>query len=41
MKFAHYIHKTALHIAIEKGNIDIVQLLLTNEKIDVNQKSIS
>lgn len=31
-----YFHKTALYIAIEKGNIEIVKLLLKNEKIDVN-----
>lgn len=28
--------KTALNVAIEKGNIDIVKLLLSNPKIDIN-----
>lgn len=28
--------KTALHVAVQKGNIKIVQLLLANKKIDVN-----
>lgn len=28
--------KTALQIAVEKGNIKIVQLLLSSPKIDVN-----
>lgn len=27
-------------MAIEKGNIDIIKLLLSNEKIDVNRQSI-
>lgn len=30
---------TALSIAVEKGNIEIVQLLLNQPKIDVNSKS--
>lgn len=29
-------HKTALTIAIEKANIEIIKLLLTNNKLDVN-----
>ena len=33
-------HKAALHIAIEKGNLSIVQLLLNHNGIDVNNKSI-
>ena len=28
--------KTALYLAVEKENIDIIKLLLTNDKIDVN-----
>lgn len=31
-----FFHKTALHMAVENGNIEIVQLLLTNKNIDVN-----
>lgn len=34
------IHKTALYLAIEKENADIVRLLITNEDINVNIKSI-
>ena len=30
------IHKTALYVAIEKENIEIIKLLLTNENIDIN-----
>lgn len=30
---------TALSIAVEKGNIEIVQLLLNQPKIDVNSKA--
>ena len=30
------IHKTALHIAVEKGNVEIVKLLLSNEELDIN-----
>ena len=30
------IHKSALFLAIEKENIEIVKLLLINDKIDVN-----
>lgn len=32
--------KTALFIAIENENIEIVKLLLVNDSIDVNAKSI-
>lgn len=32
--------KTALHIAIENGNIEIIKLLLKKNKIDVNLKSL-
>lgn len=40
MKFDQLFHKTALHIAIEKENIEIVQILLTQENIDINQQYI-
>ena len=30
------IHKTALYTAVEKENIEIIKLLLTNENIDIN-----
>ena len=31
-----YFNKTALCLAVEKENIEIVKLLLSNDKIDVN-----
>ena len=31
-----YFKKTTLYLAIEKENLDIIQLLLSNDKIDVN-----
>ena len=40
MKLYFNIQKTALHIAVEKGNVEIVQLLLMNEKLDINILSI-
>lgn len=33
-------HKTPLHIAVEKRNAEIVQLLLQNQETKVNSKSI-
>lgn len=36
MKFLHFIYKTPLNNAIEKGNIDIVKLFLSCQKINVN-----
>lgn len=30
----------ALHMAVEKGNPDIVQLLLNRDEIDVNIRSV-
>ena len=36
MKFVINIYRTALHGAIEKENIDILKLLLSCEKVDVN-----
>ena len=40
MKFQIKIQKTALCIAIEKENIDIIKLLLNNDKLDINQLNI-
>ena len=34
------IYKTVLYSAIEKENIEIVKLLLTNEKLDINALNI-
>ena len=31
---------TALHAAIEKGNLDIVKFLLSLKNIDINEKAI-
>ena len=36
----YHIFKTALYIAVEKENVEIVQLLLNQENIDINMKSI-
>ena len=36
MKLWFIFHKTALHLAIEKQNTEIVKLLLENEKLDIN-----
>ena len=36
MKFILDFQKTPLCIAVEKQNVEIIQLLLANEKIDVN-----
>lgn len=41
MKFhALNFNNAALIVAVEKGNIDIVELLLTREDIDINMKKI-
>lgn len=40
MELIDFICKTALHIAIEKGNIKIVQFLLAMPNIDINIKTI-
>lgn len=40
MKFNKYLNKTALHLAVESGNPEIVKLLLSREEIDINMKSI-
>lgn len=34
------LNKTALHYAVRKGDVEIVQLLLKHTKIDINAKSI-
>ena len=36
-----YIYETALHIAVEKENIEIIKLLLSKENIDINLIKIS
>ena len=36
MKLYHYIIKTPFYLAIEKENIEIIQLLLTNDELNVN-----
>lgn len=36
MKLFILIHKTALNIAIEKENIEIVKCLLNNSQLDIN-----
>lgn len=33
-------HKTPLHIAIDTGNLDIIKLLISCDRIDVNLYSI-
>ena len=35
-----FLNKTALHIAVEKGDPEIVQNILMHESVDVNAKSI-
>lgn len=35
-----YFHKTPLHIAIDTGNLDIIKLLISCDRIDVNLYSI-
>ena len=40
MKFLHYLNKTALFLAAEKENIEIIKLLLKCDKIDVNKINI-
>ena len=40
MKFCFFIYTSPLISAIITGNIEILQMLLTNPNIDVNIKSI-
>lgn len=35
-----FFHKVYLHLAIEKGNLEIIKLLLSHPKIKVNYLSI-
>lgn len=35
------VNKTALYFAIDEGNIEIIKLLLSNKKVDVNIINIS
>lgn len=39
--FLYRNEKTAFHAAVKKGNINIVRLLLANQKIEINKKYIS
>lgn len=40
MKFIYILfNKTSLHIAVEKGNFQMVELLLTRKDIDINIKN--
>ena len=39
MKFIFLFHKNSFHIAVEIGKLEIVNLLLENEKINVNKIS--
>lgn len=38
--FILFLNKTALHLAVERNNLDIVRLLLQNPQINVNIKTI-
>ena len=40
IKFLLYYYKTALYIAVEKRNVEIVKLLLKHPKININLKSV-
>lgn len=40
MKLIFIINKTALHIAAEKGNLDIISILIAHQNIDVNSRII-
>ena len=35
-----YFYKYALNTAVEKENIDLIKLLLTNEKLNINELNI-
>lgn len=36
MKFLLMTNKAPLYLAVEKGNIEIIKLLLTSDKLDIN-----
>ena len=36
-----YVYKNALHASVEKGNIEIVRLLLSNPNINVNKLTVN
>lgn len=40
MKFVHIFNKTALYIAVEKKNKEMIQLLLTRPDININDLSM-
>lgn len=40
IKLISIFHKTAMHVAIERGNPDIIKLILSRKEFDVNCKSI-
>lgn len=40
MKFYFEFHKTALSIAIENENLEIIKLLLSNVKLNINLTNI-
>ena len=35
-----YLNKTILYLAIEKENIDVIKILLANDKLDINNFNI-
>ena len=40
MKFLSRPHKTALHMAVEKENLEIIKLLISHRYIDVEYRYI-
>lgn len=40
MKLLFYFHETALFLAVKEGCIEIIKILLANEKLDVNKLNI-
>lgn len=40
MKFLSFFQRNALHIAVQQGNLEITQLLLSYDGIDVNAKLV-
>lgn len=41
MKLIIISNKTALYLAVEKGNLEMVTLLLSNDKVNINSLTIS